>query len=945
MPTPADPSDPNATVITGEPPGVTDTAPLEALAIELRETLAPGIQLLDKVGEGGMGTVFLGRDPALKRFVIVKVLSPDLARDERARARFAREAEAAAAVAHPNVVAIYHVGQLPRSGTSYIVMQHIEGPTLESAFPAGSVAPASRASRIVGEVAQALAAAHARGLVHRDIKPSNVMLDRESGRAVVLDFGISAALRRGGANAGPTRLTVEGASIGTPQYMSPEQASGEDVTDRSDVYSLGLVAFELAAGRPVFDEKTPMSLIAAHINREPESLTKLRPELDPAFTSLIDRCLVKNPAQRPSAAEVAKILMPESQAVIEWPPPGLERVAGRGWAVTRLGAIAALGVIGLMLLLYLQPAAAGGAWAAGESSWFWRAIWGPALFFDEALIRPVECSMRQGTGESCAVADVDASPLWLFALAVLTLALVAGALRILNLCIRLMREVRRARRSDYPVAVIMAAAWDSGPQTGHLLNGSGPFVMESDESRRRCARHRQTGDAWLAAGALASGVVPVLWLSGLLEIGDGLTQWVTLPELLVTLLPMLIGLAMRQSLRREERAILARWRRTSALGKAPTRPIAPSLVHGWMEAGRHLFRERPARQSRARMAPAAALAALTLVFAVPVLLITQVFSFWRSPTLKAWESEWLNFTRGYGVRHLQWASLDSMLGEEIARLASVSHERGRTLPAPGTAESPLRVKLSAFYPVDNQTYVRLRGDTAWRWLSASHERSDSILAGRTPRYVGTISTNMFAATVLAIEAGDIGSARARVRSGLIQLRHRLASFAEAGAMTYGLRASNQLHGEVAQATGDTIGARFARDLDARMAQFLVAHRFFIFVPFTGTLMADPDAPPALAILGDRRQAPSVRRVLARSVVAGQCYNGREMLFGQSERRRALIVQARTLVADLPGANAAIDSAQAAADSVLGGPQVLGLPRRVLAVFRQVGSGSPACASI
>src|SRR5574338_616357 len=231
---------------------------------ELKEELEPRLVLLKPLARGGMGLVYLARDPALKRLVVVKVLAPDLAQNDRARARFKREAEADAAVAHPNVVSIYEVGELPKTGTSYMVMQFVEGPTLNEAFPGGTVAPESEARRILSEVASALAAAHARRLVHRDIKPTNVILDRGTGRAVVLDFGISAVLvptapTISGRFSSPrltgghsvvdhtiqSGLTSEGMVIGTPYYMSPEQAAMEQVTPKSDVYSLGVLAFEL----------------------------------------------------------------------------------------------------------------------------------------------------------------------------------------------------------------------------------------------------------------------------------------------------------------------------------------------------------------------------------------------------------------------------------------------------------------------------------------------------------------------------------------------------------------------------------------------------------------------------------------------------------------------------------------------------------------------------
>ena len=240
------------------------TPAAQAIADELRGALAPGIQVLRPLGAGAMGLVFLGRDPLLKRFVAVKVLSPQLAGDSIARARFVRESEASAAVTHPNVAAIYVVGELPGSGTPYYVMQFIEGRSLAEEIAGGGATSELRAKRMIGEIASALEAAHARGLVHRDMKPANIMIEAESDRPVVLDFGISAVLQRDGMPA-DARLTSAGSYVGTPTYMSPEQAVGEPVTGQSDVYGLGLIAFELLSGRPPFDG--PSVVVMAEIGR------------------------------------------------------------------------------------------------------------------------------------------------------------------------------------------------------------------------------------------------------------------------------------------------------------------------------------------------------------------------------------------------------------------------------------------------------------------------------------------------------------------------------------------------------------------------------------------------------------------------------------------------------------------------------------------------------
>jgi hypothetical protein len=416
-----------------------------------------------------MGTVFLARDPALRRNVVVKVLSPELAHDPSARERFAREAEAAAAVSHPNVVGVFQVGELPESGTAYFLMQYVDGPTLAEEFPPGTRSPQARAKRIVGEIAAALAAAHARGLVHRDIKPSNVMLERDSDRVVVLDFGISAAVKSEVLQ-GRERLTVQGMSIGTPQYMSPEQAAGEQVTDRSDVYSLGLVAFELVAGRPPFQEETPMALAAAHIHKPAPSVASLRADVDPQFAALIDRCLGKQPKARPSAEEVLRALLPAAGPQVEWPPPGLERLRGLGvWLVAALVAAAGFALAFFVVLLH-RPADEL-AWTAGTYGWHLLLETGPVG-------------------------------------ALLVVAVLVGLVATL-LGLRIAAGVYGAYRLGYPGGVILDCLLDWRRDTSDIINGFGPFALIPVERRTRfLARRRiQVALAVLAFAVLVGGLL------------------------------------------------------------------------------------------------------------------------------------------------------------------------------------------------------------------------------------------------------------------------------------------------------------------------------------------------------------------------------------------------------------------------------------------------------
>src|SRR5687767_5898893 len=232
---------------------------------EFVQHLAPNIRILGMAGEGGMSYVFVGRDAVLKREVAVKMLAPVLADDATARKRFTREAEAIAAVSNPNIVNVYHVGEIPGRGIPYFVMQFVDGPTLGMGALRGRMLTEVRVRRLMADVAEGLAAAHRRKVYHRDIKPNNIVLDGETGRAMVLDFGISAASGSSRRKSLGSKLTEEGMYLGTPTYMSPEQANAENVTGKSDVYSLGVLAFELLVGHPPF-EGSPLQIVASHMN-------------------------------------------------------------------------------------------------------------------------------------------------------------------------------------------------------------------------------------------------------------------------------------------------------------------------------------------------------------------------------------------------------------------------------------------------------------------------------------------------------------------------------------------------------------------------------------------------------------------------------------------------------------------------------------------------------
>jgi hypothetical protein len=324
----------------------------DAIAVALQAALGGRVLLIRTIGEGGMGRVYLGRDPQLKRFVAVKVLLQSQGADAEAHARFQREAQAIAAVSHANVVAIYGVGELP-DGTPYFIMQYVAGGSMAERLAATGPLPIDVAESVLGDVAAALAAAHRRGIVHRDVKPANVLWDEESERATVSDFGI-ATLQESEGDEGDMRITASGMAVGSPAYMSPEQLLTEPITPKSDIYALGLLGYELLTGHGPYAATSPSDVVAAHLRDAPRRLSDLRAGVPPNLESLLLRCLSKSPDERPTADEVMLALTPGAPDALEWPPPGLETARGALWRLMLLPAAgAALLLVPLLLFVKL----------------------------------------------------------------------------------------------------------------------------------------------------------------------------------------------------------------------------------------------------------------------------------------------------------------------------------------------------------------------------------------------------------------------------------------------------------------------------------------------------------------------------------------------------------------------------------------------------------------
>jgi serine/threonine protein kinase len=267
----------------------------------LRRALHPELEVLRKLGEGAHSLVFLAREPALQRLDAVKVLRPELAADSVMQRRFEREGRAAARIAHPNVATVYRVGRVDE--LPYIVMEYIDGRSLEDTLAASGPLRVEEAKRVLASVSSALAAAHARGIVHRDVRPGNVFLEKETGRAVLTDFGVAGLLETGGEPV--TRLTSAGERLGQLRYMSPEQIRGEPTTEQSDVYALGLVAHEALTGREPFGGGSMAESTRARLAGPPPSVREVRPEIDDGTAATIQLCLAAEPNRRPRAADLA----------------------------------------------------------------------------------------------------------------------------------------------------------------------------------------------------------------------------------------------------------------------------------------------------------------------------------------------------------------------------------------------------------------------------------------------------------------------------------------------------------------------------------------------------------------------------------------------------------------------------------------------------------------
>ena len=306
-------------------------------------------RIVREIGAGGMGVVYQAEDTTLGRQVALKILPPELAKDDDRRLRFAREARAVAALNHPNIVTVHSVEE--SGGIHFITMELVKGKTLAELLPRQGFA-LGRFFEITIPLVDAVSAAHQQGIAHRDLKPANVMIG-DDGRIKVLDFGLAKGMDGEPGRVGevPTQsATRAGHTVGTPAYMSPEQAQGERVDTRSDIFSLGIVFYEMLTGRRPFEGGNPASVISAILRDRPQPVNELQPTVPRALARLVDRCLAKSPLDRFQSAIDLRHSLEEAKQDVDsgdafaasGPVPATRR------SVTRLGAtvaaVAALGV-------------------------------------------------------------------------------------------------------------------------------------------------------------------------------------------------------------------------------------------------------------------------------------------------------------------------------------------------------------------------------------------------------------------------------------------------------------------------------------------------------------------------------------------------------------------------------------------------------------------------
>ncbi len=296
-----------------------------------------------RIGAGGMGTVYLAHHVGLDKSVAIKVLSRELMGSEENIERFKREAKTAARLEHPNIVQVFDVGE--HEGWYYLAMQFVEGKPLDKIIEERGKLPLAQALGVVRRIATALAAAHKAGVIHRDIKPANVLISKE-GVVKVVDFGLARSVESG------ATISSEGQIVGTPHYMAPEQAQGQKVDARTDIYALGATLYHLVTGARCFNGPSPVSILIKQVQEMPPPPHEVNPELSPAVTEVIFSMMSKDPARRPQTAEevikALDTLQPAVKSIVAQVRPA-EMPKRWVWAGAALGALLVVTIAGLAM--------------------------------------------------------------------------------------------------------------------------------------------------------------------------------------------------------------------------------------------------------------------------------------------------------------------------------------------------------------------------------------------------------------------------------------------------------------------------------------------------------------------------------------------------------------------------------------------------------------------
>ena len=309
---------------------VTGDHDADPLAEHLTEALEGEVTLLKRLGHGRTAVVYLAEDPALGRRVALKALRPSYMRDSKTVERFKREARAMAGCPHPNIVGVHSVGQT-KSGVPYFTMDYVEGETLAQRLQRRKKLPLQETVRIVKDVAAALTRAHELGLVHRDVKPADILIESGTGRVVISDFGLAklVSMRERLAT-----LTGQGEVLGTPQYVSPEQAETGAATGRSDLYSLSVITYEMLSGRLPFLGPKSQDFLRQHVEETPPFLLRLEPALPLEVAKAVDRGMMKEPGVRFSSPDAFAEAL--SGAALAAPAPAKKPALGEWWRYERL---------------------------------------------------------------------------------------------------------------------------------------------------------------------------------------------------------------------------------------------------------------------------------------------------------------------------------------------------------------------------------------------------------------------------------------------------------------------------------------------------------------------------------------------------------------------------------------------------------------------------------